>query len=41
MFPWRLTAAEKASALAEGKARGLPDGWDVELDVRIMNGRFR
>ncbi|KAL3943375.1 MAG: hypothetical protein SGBAC_002541, partial [Bacillariaceae sp.] len=29
-----LTHAEKAAALAEAKARGLPPGWDVTLDKR-------
>eukprot|EP00980_Cylindrotheca_fusiformis_P028446 scaffold22599_cov139-Cylindrotheca_fusiformis.AAC.37 len=29
-----LTPEEKAAALAEGKARGLPPGWDVTLDKR-------
>ena len=32
----QLTAEEVAHALAEAKARGLPDGWDVKLDVRKL-----
>ena len=35
MIRWELTPEETAVALAEGKARGLPDGWDVTLDVSI------
>lgn len=30
---WVMTQEEKVSALQEAKARGLPDGWRVELDV--------
>lgn len=30
-----MTPEEKAAALAEAKTRGLPDGWRVELDVRL------
>jgi hypothetical protein len=32
----QLSADEVAHALAEAKARGLPDGWDVKLDVRNL-----
>jgi hypothetical protein len=32
--PWVMTPEEQAIALQEAKARGLPDGWRVELDVR-------
>ena len=35
---WKLTPAETAAALAEGKARGLPDGWNVTLDVSLHVG---
>lgn len=31
-----MTPEEKAAALAEAKSRGLPDGWRVELDVRLL-----
>ena len=31
-----MTPEEKAAALAEAKTRGLPDGWRVELDVRLF-----
>ena len=31
-----MTPEEKAAALAEAKGRGLPDGWRVELDVRLF-----
>ena len=34
---WVMTPEEKAAALAEAKARGLPDGWRVELDVRPIS----
>ena len=30
-----LTPEEVAAALAEAKARGLPDGWKVSLDVSL------
>lgn len=30
---WVMTPEEKDSALEEAKARGLPHGWRVELDV--------
>jgi hypothetical protein len=36
----QLTADEVAHALAEAKARGLPDGWDVKLDVRNPSSHF-
>jgi hypothetical protein len=32
-----MTPEEKAAALAEAKTRGLPDGWRVELDVRLFS----
>jgi hypothetical protein len=31
-----LTEEEVAAALKEAKARGLPDGWTVKLDVSII-----
>lgn len=33
---WVMTPEETARALQEAKARGLPDGWRVELDVRSL-----
>jgi hypothetical protein len=30
----QLTEDEVAAAVEEAKARGLPDGWTVKLDVR-------
>jgi hypothetical protein len=30
---WVMTPVEQMVALEEAKARGLPDGWRVELDV--------
>jgi hypothetical protein len=35
---WVMSPEEKVSALREGKARGLPDGWRVELDVSRNGG---
>ena len=32
---WELTPEEVAAALEEAKARGLPDGWTVTLDVSL------
>lgn len=34
---WVMTPEEQAIALQEAKARGLPDGWRVELDVRCYS----
>lgn len=31
---WEMTAEDRANALAEAKARGVPEGWTVELDKR-------
>ena len=33
-----MTPEEQATALQEAKARGLPDGWRVELDVSVVDG---
>lgn len=30
---WEMTPEDRANALAEAKARGVPAGWTVELDV--------
>jgi hypothetical protein len=41
MSNWVMTPEEQAIALQEAKARGLPDGWRVELDVSELNFAFR
>ena len=33
---YEMTPQERANALAEAKARGVPDGWTVELDVSLQ-----
>lgn len=38
---WEMTAEDRANALAEAKARGVPAGWTVELDVRTVHGNVK
>lgn len=34
---WEMTAEDRSNALAEAKARGVPEGWTVELDVSTVH----
>lgn len=36
---YEMTHEDRANALAEAKARGVPEGWRVELDVSKNYGR--
>jgi hypothetical protein len=37
---YEMAPEDRANALAEAKARGVPEGWTVELDVSTVNGSY-